>query len=220
MIGWLLAAVGMYMLMAKWIRPWIYDVMIVDMTRVWYQTVINLLDRNVHLLDVGIGTGTALLLNKSVLKAKNIKVTGIDYDKDYVELCDKNIKKESMSKNVGVSLMSVYDYNPDHKFDAAYFSGSLMIMPDPVGALKQVKKMLKDNGLIYITQTIETNKSPMLELTKPLLKFITTIDFGNVTYQNDFESSIQQAGLKIKRCISLGTSKMTTSRSFKLFVVQ
>jgi 2-polyprenyl-3-methyl-5-hydroxy-6-metoxy-1,4-benzoquinol methylase len=187
------------------------------MTKEWYKNVLERVDNGAHVLDVGIGTGTALFRNKSLLQKKNISVTGIDYDKDYVQLCDKNIINEKLSKSVDVRHVSVYEYKGG-PYDAAYFSGSLMIMPDPVAALTHVKKMLKPNGKIFITQTFETKKNWLLETTKPLLKFLTTIDFGNVTYEKDFLKSVEKANLKIIENVSLGNSSISSGRNFRLII--
>jgi ubiquinone/menaquinone biosynthesis C-methylase UbiE len=69
------------------LRVWIYDAAIIKMTKVWYREVLKRLPNNVRVLDVGIGTGTALLCNKDILQSKKITVVGIDYDADYVEKC-------------------------------------------------------------------------------------------------------------------------------------
>ncbi len=199
------------------LRPYVYDFVIVGMTKEWYKNVLERVDNGAHVLDVGIGTGTALFRNKSLLQKKNISVTGIDYDKDYVQLCDKNIINEKLSKSVDVRHVSVYEYKGG-PYDAAYFSGSLMIMPDPVAALTHVKKMLKPNGKIFITQTFETKKNWLLETTKPLLKFLTTIDFGNVTYEKDFLKSVEKANLKIIENVSLGNSSISSGRNFRLII--
>lgn len=45
-------------------RALIYDLVIVKMTAQWYQRVLSRLPQNSLLLDVGIGTGTALLRNE------------------------------------------------------------------------------------------------------------------------------------------------------------
>jgi hypothetical protein len=35
-----------------------------------------------------------------------------------------------------------------------------------------------------------------MEYVKPMLKYLCTVDFGKVTYRKDFESFIQEHGLK------------------------
>ena len=112
---------------------------------------------------------------------------------------------------------SIYDYNTslNTKFDAIYFSSSLMIMPDPIKALTHCVSMFKFNnkGIIYITQTFE-EKEYNFEFIKPLLKFIITIDFGNVTYYNDFMDTIAKAKLKIVENKKLGAQG--TARTYRL----
>jgi hypothetical protein len=39
-------------------------------------------------LDVGIGTGLALVRNLDLIVEKRLVFTGVDYDKDYVERCE------------------------------------------------------------------------------------------------------------------------------------
>lgn len=201
-----------YVLLQKY-RPFIYDFLIVKMTKEWYRVVLERLPQDAHILDVGIGTGSALFANEKLLREKNITVIGVDYDLDYVKLCQQNIEKRGLSKYVQVIHESIYDYQPskgndqnDHLFDAIYFSGSLMIMPDPTRALQHVRKMVKQQGKIYVTQTFEEKKNQLLELMKPLLRFLTTIDFGQVTYASEFFASFERAGLKVEEDVAISNT--------------
>jgi len=53
-------------------------------------------------------------------------------------------------------------------------------MPDPEKALRHVLSLLKPGSRIYFTQTFEKKRAVLLEYTKPLFQYITTIDFGSV----------------------------------------
>lgn len=79
--------------------------------------------------------------------------------------------------------VSVYDLDKDKDgvFDAVYFSGSFTLLPDPVEALRVVKPLTKSK--IYVTQTYQRKSPPLLGYIKPLLKYLTTIDFGQLTYE-------------------------------------
>jgi hypothetical protein len=46
-----------------------------------------------------------------------------------------------------------------------------------LGALTAVKPLLQPNGKIYVTQTYQRYTPPLLPYLKPLLKYVTTIDF-------------------------------------------
>lgn len=72
-----------------------------------------------------------------------------------------------------------------------YFSGSFSLLPDPQQALISIQAVLRgesgagagtgtDAGKVYITQTYQKRPSFWMGKIKPLLKFITTIDFGKL----------------------------------------
>lgn len=95
-----------------------------------------------------------------------------------------------------------------------------MILPNPVDALNHVKSMLVPNGKIYITQTIETNRTLLVQLFKPLLKYISTIDFGNVTYEDDLLNAFKAANLEVQLNKPISRTTLSSARSFRLFVLK
>ena len=70
-------------------------------------------------------------------------------------------------------------------------------MPNPILALNIVASMLKDDGLIYITQTFQKKGFPGLAYLKPLLKYLTTIDFGNLIYETELFELLKKSNMKI-----------------------
>mmetsp|Transcript_26894 Transcript_26894/g.104379 ORF Transcript_26894/g.104379 Transcript_26894/m.104379 type:complete len:165 (+) Transcript_26894:1826-2320(+) len=148
------------------VRASIYDAFIVSFTAKWYSAVLNRLPEGAHILDVGIGTGTALLRNASQIRDKKIRVTGVDYDQSYVLKCKKEIAEHDLEQSVSVVHASIYDFLPDSSegtevYDAIYFSGSFMILPHRPAALERVISFLKDvdTGRIFFTQTFEENEN-------------------------------------------------------------
>lgn len=182
-------------------RSYVYDKAIVSFTAKWYLEVLQHLPENCHILDIGIGTGAALIANAAILRAKNITVVGVDYDAAYVVSCEKAIVKADLSKHISVFQESIYDFTPKDKrlFDHVYFSGSFMILPQPAEALRKVIELLVDreDGRVYITQTFELSKNALLEWFKPKMLTFTTIDFGNVSYEGDFDDALHEAGVLI-----------------------
>lgn len=65
-------------------------------------------------------------------------------------------------------------------FDVIYFSGSFSLLPDMPGALTAVLPLLKKDGQICITQTYQRYTPPFLAYIKPWLRYLTTIDFGQL----------------------------------------
>lgn len=183
-------------------RSFVYDRAIVSLTATWYFEVLQVLPENCHILDVGIGTGAALIANARTLRAKNITVVGVDYDRAYVTSCEKAIVEADLSKHVSVVHASIYEFTPkdNRLFDHIYFSGSFMILPQPAEALRKVVDLLLDreDGRIYFTQTFELSKNPFLEWFKPKLLSITSIDFGNVSYEGDFDEALHAARVQVE----------------------
>jgi hypothetical protein len=79
-------------------------------------------------------------------------------------------------------------------YDAAYWSGSFMLLPDPPGALRHVATLLAPGGHMYFTQTFEHERSRAFEILKPLLRMVTSIDFGRVTYEAPFRAALIDGG--------------------------
>lgn len=180
-------------------RSFVYDKAIVSLTTKWYLEVLQYLPENSHILDVGIGTGAALVANAAALRAKNITVVGVDYDDAYVASCRRAVSAARLERHVSVVCASIYDFTPrdNRLFNHVYFSASFMILPRPADALRKVVDLLVDreDGRIFFTQTFELAKNPFMEWLKPKLLSVTSIDFGNVSYEGDFEDALHEAGM-------------------------
>ena len=96
--------------------------------------------------------------------------------------------------------------------DAVYFSGSFSLLPDPVKALQLVSTFVKKKeegggtndtnekkkgGGIYITQTYQRRTPFFMPYVKPILKYITTIDFGQLVSEEDIMQTFKESGLKV-----------------------
>ncbi|CAD7930115.1 unnamed protein product [Amoebophrya sp. A25] len=212
----------LFLLVSRCCAARFYDVLIIRMTRVWYREVLSRLDDGSSVLDVGIGTATALLRNGDYLRKKKIKVVGLDYDADYIELGKKQLVRENADLNIDLMCRSIYDISgiqrdlaatsvatrtcqedaqaasKAYKFDVVYFSGSFSLLPDPVEALRLVKRhFLAESGRLYITQTFQRKHSPITERMKPLLRQLIRIDFGTLTYEKDLDKILEKSGLHV-----------------------
>jgi hypothetical protein len=95
--------------------------------------------------------------------------------------------------------MNFYDLDiefPDMVFDTIIFGSSFMLMPDQSKAIELAKSInkfnlehLSKNGKIYFLLTLYDEKNgfnKFMQIVKPYLKYMTTVDFGKVTYKSDF----------------------------------
>lgn len=193
------------------VRGWLYDRTITGLTAGWYRAVFDRLHDGAHLLDVGIGTGGALARGADRVRAKDVRVTGLDIDRDYYRRCVEEMARAGLSGQVTPLLESVYDHRGG-PYDAAYFSASLMLLPDPVAALRHVSALLRPDGQLFFTQTFHHRRSPLRERLKPLVRHVTTIDFGTVTYEDDFRRVLCEADLQVLELVTLGSTRASSYR--------
>lgn len=196
------------------LRGLIYDAFFQPLTSRWYREVLERLPDGATLLDVGIGTGGALADNAHLVRQKRLRITGIDIDPDYIERAHKNVRNAGLADHVEMRLESVYDHN-HREYDAVYFSASFMMLPEQKRALQHVSRMLKPGGRVFFTQTFSERRSRLLEKTKPLLKKLTTIEFGRVTYEQDFVHTLQEGGLQLEE---LTVIDVTIGLSYRIAV--
>ena len=173
-----------------------------------YRAVLRRLDDTVSVLDVGIGTATALAANSELVVAKKLRLVGVDYEKAYIKRAGTVLKEHGLQNQVKVVHASVYDKTLGELvggglFDIVYFSGSISLMPDPPCALTQSAKLLKAGGLIYVTQTFYNRNvftkvlGPALAVVKPLMFYVTTIDFGKATYEDHVLEYVRKAKMEV-----------------------
>jgi ubiquinone/menaquinone biosynthesis C-methylase UbiE len=187
-------------------RAWIYDRTFAGLTVGWYREVLTRLPRGARLLDVGIGTGGALVRNAALVKERKLHVVGVDIDGAYLHRCRKQIAEAGLARYVLPMLESVYDHHGG-PYDAIYFSASFMLLPDPVGALRHAARLLVPGGRVYFTQTIHGKRAPVMEKVKPMLHRLTTIHFGRVTYEHELVEVVRRAGLQLQHWQQLGGAR-------------
>lgn len=181
----------------------VYDFLIIRMTKVWYKAVLERCRGGDRILDIGIGTATALVENADLVRSKRLVVVGIDYEEAYIKKAINVVSNAGLSELVKLHCKSIYEpalrqvFTGAAKFDCAYFSGSLTLMPDPPAALKCAAAMLVDGGKIYVTQTFQNRPSPIMERVKPLLRRFTSVDFGRVHYYDEVAQIAAKAGMTI-----------------------
>lgn len=191
-------------------RGWLYDRLVSGMTSGWYREVLSRLPSGTRLLDVGIGTGAALVRCADLVRERELQVVGLDVDPDYLTRCRQALRGAALDQ-VHARLESVYDHTGG-PYDAAYFSACLMLLPDPAAAIRHVVSLLRPGGTLFATQTFQLRRSWVAERGKPMIRHVTTIDFGQVTYEDDFRECLARAGVELTELRTMHATRYLAHR--------
>jgi len=180
-------------------KNYLYNLIINDLTNYCYKNCLNYFPERAAVLDVGIGNGAMTENYHSLIKSKELKLTGIDINRHYLNHCQCQIEKYGLEKNIEIYCMPVEQFDPIHTefYDFILFSMSFMLFKDPRSVLERIKGWLKPGGEIIFFQTIYKKKFRLMEFIKPRLKYVTTVDFGIVTYEKDLLATLQAHNLMI-----------------------
>jgi ubiquinone/menaquinone biosynthesis C-methylase UbiE len=169
------------------------------------------------LLDVGTGTGEALMFIKQYIPA-SVKIVGIDIDPYYIEKAKKRFQND---KNAEMRFQDFYTLeNTKEKYDIIIFSGSFMLMPDQDKALEVAKKLLNPGGKIYFFMTLYAKRRVLLEKIKPLIKDYTSIDFGKITYENEFVQLLEKNNLTKNKMMRIMPTCNFLFHIFRVFMIE
>lgn len=150
-----------------------------------------------NFLDVGCGTGAPLKKIISNLEAYYDRVVGVDLHEEYTKKAQEVFKDHPRVEIHNCDFYEIKKVAGDRKFSTIFFSFSFMLMPDHIKALMLSQSILEKNGRICFLMTLNKKSFPLLDRLKPLIKKITTVDFGKVVYERDFEEVVNIANLEI-----------------------
>lgn len=160
---------------------------------------------NSRVLDFGCGNGICYSnqLIKDLIIQNNLQIQGIDIDKVYIEKCLQRIRNEKLESNVNIKLQDVLEYKIEHeeKYDYIILSESAPLLSEMF--LKKIVKhminnLLKEDGKIIFINNLTENSTPTMKKIKPLLKYLSMIDFGRVLTKEEFIYLSKDVGKNIE----------------------
>ena len=177
--------------------------------------------KNARVLDIGCGPG---VFTKELLK-NGCEVWGIDVSEAMIGLAQKRAKEEGYYKNFHFSVGDIENLNfPDKNFDFVFCVGVLEYLKDDSAAIRQMNRVLKDNGRIIITvpnitspfvlvdKAVLTAVNIFLKILNGVLNLVNIkirIPFERLSFRNDIvdkyyfpsvlNRNLEAAGFKIDR---------------------
>lgn len=148
---------------------------------------------NSKILDFGCGNGICYSNQfiKDLIFQNNLQIRGIDIDEVYIEKCLQRIKNEKIESNVNIKLQDILEYKvtQEEKYDYIILSESAPLLSEEL--LKKIVKhmikyLLKQDGKIVFINNLTENSTPTMKKIKPILKYISMIDFGRVLTKEEF----------------------------------
>lgn len=120
-----------------------------------------------------------------------------------------------------MKLQDFYDLkDSNEKYDTIIFSSSFMLMPDQKEAIEIAKSLLTPGGRIYFVMTLYDKKKGLTEKLKPIIKDFTTIDFGKVTYENEFDNILKEGKLNVLLKERISIPYNPTYKLFRVFFLE
>jgi hypothetical protein len=175
------------------IKNWLYnyfltrDSFLLSTPNLFYSA-LQYIPNNTFIIDFGCGNGEYYTKSHIInyIKQKNLFILCIDIDIDAIEVCKKNTKHiESYTKVVSGDILT---YTDTIKYDYLLFTESAPLMSNSfiIDVILYCKKNLLNtcHKIMFINNL---NNNLFMKKIKPLLKYITTVDFGRTLTLNDFK---------------------------------
>lgn len=149
-----------------------------------------------NVLDVGCGTG--LIANLLALRNKSLSITGIDFSKSVHYA--KEFSDINNINNVNFKKSDILTYKSQTKFDVLICQGVLHHIPDLDNAIKNIDKLIADDGVIILGLY-----HPMGKVMKKIIK---------INYRNEILYKDQEL-----HPYEVGYTKKEVKKLFKNFVM-
>ena len=114
-----------------------------------------------HILDLACGTGvvTREVASLGVLPGSS---TGVDFNADMLEVARNRGAEVGLEAEWVEADASQLPF-PDGRFDLAFCQQALQFFPDRLGALRELRRVLKSGGRIAFCVSTELSSNPLLQ---------------------------------------------------------
>lgn len=148
--------------------------------------------KNDRILELGCGNGKFWEKNKKEIE-NSLNITLSDFSKSMIESARKNLKKVNFNfiyKEINAENIPY----KDETFDVIIAAHMIYFVPNIEKALKEMKRVLKPNGKLYITTN---SKNTMYELNELSEKFAPKLGLSNNGFLDRF--NLEDAEIILKK---------------------
>ncbi|MFH1005765.1 MAG: class I SAM-dependent methyltransferase [Bacteroidota bacterium] len=179
-----------------------YDSFIKNTVAKTYKSILENIDSelNINQNVLEIGTGTGIISFSICSKVSSIVAT--DISPEMIRIA-KQKQKDSNVKNIDFQIRDSYNLTfPDKSFDVVIASNLLHLLYEPEKPIKEVKRVLKDNG-IFIAPTFcvgENMKSMIIATIAGLLSGFKIVNKWSIS---DFKNMLSDNGYIIYKAVRI-----------------
>ncbi len=156
-----------------------------------YEFIKKSLSKDMQVLEVG--TGTGLVAREIADNVKNIEAS------DFSDEMIKQAKLIEHASNINFSCADIFDLPfEDNNFDAVIASNVLHIIPQPHKAMKEIKRVLKPNGLL-IAPTFLWKKLSLFGRLEKFVMLKKNFPIQSIWNEQEYKDFISQNGFVITK---------------------
>ncbi|MDC7217605.1 MAG: methyltransferase domain-containing protein [Spirochaetales bacterium] len=172
-----------------------YDLMEAPMERIFLKWRKELLkNASGKTLEVGIGTGKNIPHYPA-----HIDLTGIDFSE---KMISKAKEKVIAGKNIKLMVMDAQSMKfDDNSFDTVVTSCVFCSVPDPVRGLKEIRRVCKSGGHLFMLEHVRSHKmaiGPLMDALNFIPLNIYGANINRETYQNLLNAGFQPEHIKVE----------------------
>ncbi len=179
-----------------------YDSFIKNTVDKTYNTILANIDLELDISKnvLEIGTGTGIISFSICSKVSSIVAT--DISPEMIRIANQK-QKDSNIKNIDFQVQDSYNLTfPDKSFDIVIASNLLHLLYEPEKPIKEVKRVLKDNG-IFIAPTFCVGDNIKSTIISNVAGFFSGFKIVNKWSINDFKSMLTNNGLIIDKAVKI-----------------
>lgn len=126
------------------------------------------------ILEVGVGTGLVLRYYPA-----DARVVGVDLSVHMLAKALEKVRDQRLTQVRGLCAMDACQLGlPDASFDAVTVPFVITLVPDPEGALDEMRRVLKPGGEIIVASKMGAEDGPLMRIETALAPLVKTVGWS------------------------------------------